>query len=200
MDSGSPTSAPESRASGFTLLEVMLATFITAMVFMGVLSAYTFLGRALIRQGNEEQLESQARVALFWFTEDVSTATCADPTNMTSTSLSLYAPSSTVEVTYTYNAAAGTLTRTTSGGAPGPASLVLMTKLTAFSFTYYNFVAATTTTAPTPPPAAGVKEINMAFTLASGTQTSGSLASYAVTSPRVAIKNKVLLGASPGIP
>jgi prepilin-type N-terminal cleavage/methylation domain-containing protein len=203
MGCNSPTSGPERRAAcgaGFTLLEVMMATVITGIVFSGVLSAYIFLGRALTRQGNEEQLESQGRVALYWFTQDVSTATTVDPHNMTATSLGLYLPDSTDEVFYTYSAANGTLTRTTSGAAPGPASLVLMTKLSSLAFNYYNFVPDTTPTAPPVPPAAGVKQVNMAFALVSGLAVSGAQATLVVTSPRVTLKNKVLLGASPGLP
>ena len=60
--------------SGFTLLEVMMVTFISSFVFAGVLSAYIFLGRGLARQVNEESLESRSRLALYWFTQDVSTA------------------------------------------------------------------------------------------------------------------------------
>jgi hypothetical protein len=52
----------------------MIVTAISAFVFAGVLSAYIFLGRGLTRQGNEEQLESRSRVALRYFTQDVSSA------------------------------------------------------------------------------------------------------------------------------
>src|ERR1019366_393693 len=57
---------------GFTLVEVMIVTVISAFVFAGVLSAYIFLGRALTRQGNAEQLESRGRLALYDFTQDMS--------------------------------------------------------------------------------------------------------------------------------
>ena len=60
---------------GFTLFEVMLATFISSFVFAGVLSAYIFLGRSLSRQLNAEGLESRTRLALYYFTQDISSAT-----------------------------------------------------------------------------------------------------------------------------
>lgn len=201
MASSSRTNAPETLGpGGFTLLEVMLATFITAFVFAGVLSAYIFLGRGLTRQGNQVQMESGSRVALFYFAQDVGLATSLDPTNISATSLSLYAPDSLDEITYTYNASAGTLVRTTTGTVPGPTTLTLLHGLSAFSFNYYNFVYAVTTTAPPLPPAAGIKAVNMAFTLVSGLAVSGAQATLVIESPRVALKNKVLLGASPGLP
>src|ERR1035438_4744404 len=64
MDSPQRIKDRRQRASllrGFSLLEVMMVTFISAFVFAGVLSAYIFLGRGLMRQGNEEQLESRSR-------------------------------------------------------------------------------------------------------------------------------------------
>jgi Tfp pilus assembly protein PilW len=201
MASFSLINAPDRQGpGGFTLLEVMLATFITAFVFAGVLSAYIFLGRGLTRQANEQQMESGSRVTLFYFAQDVALATTLDPANISATSLSLYSPDSSDEITYTYNASQGTLVRTTSGSVPGPASLTLLHGLSAFSFNYYNFVYAVTTTAPPLPPAAGIKEVNLTFTLVSGAAVSGAQATLAVASPRVAVKNKMFLGASPGLP
>src|ERR1035438_10585997 len=74
MDSPQRIKDRRQRASllrGFSLLEVMMVTFISAFVFAGVLSAYIFLGRGLMRQGNEEQLESRSRQALYDFTQDI---------------------------------------------------------------------------------------------------------------------------------
>ncbi len=181
----------------FTLLEVMLATVISGIVFSGVLSAYIFLGRGLTRQGNEEVMESRSRLALFYFTQDVSSATTVDPTNMTSTQMSLYSPDQFDEVIYTYDQLGGTLTRTTTGTAPGPASLTLLIGLTTLTFNYYSFVPTTTPTPPPLPPPAAVKQINMAFTTVAGLSVSGAQSQLEVTSPRVTLKNKPLLGAPP---
>jgi prepilin-type N-terminal cleavage/methylation domain-containing protein len=37
------------KSAGFTLVEIMMVTFISSFVFAGVLSAYIFLGRGLVR-------------------------------------------------------------------------------------------------------------------------------------------------------
>jgi Tfp pilus assembly protein PilW len=207
MASTSLTSAPEPRIAsvgGFTLLEAMLATVISGIVFAGVLSAYIFLGRGLTRQGNEEQMESSSRVALYYFTQDVNSATSVDPTNLTPTAMSLYSPDSSDEIIYTYTPpagpVAGTLVRTTTGAVPGPSRLTLLSNLTSFAFTYYNFVPALTTAAPAIPPAAGVKQVNMAYSAVAGLAASGAQSTLVVTSPRVSLKNKGLLGQSPGLP
>ena len=73
--------SPLVNRGGFTLLEVMMVTFISSFVFAGVLSAYIFLGRGLSRQVNEEELESRTRLALFWFTQDVSSASAITAQN-----------------------------------------------------------------------------------------------------------------------
>jgi hypothetical protein len=191
--------------AAFTLLEVMLATFISAIVFAGVLSAYIFLGRALTRQANEQEMESRSRIAITYFTLDVSSASCVDPTAMTATTLALYSPDASDEVIYTYNAAAGTLTRTTTGSAPGGATPLLLLRGIApssFSFNYYTFVPWPSATPPSlPPPPAAVKAVNMAFTTTSGAVVSGASSQLALVSPRVALKNKSFLGTTPnGLP
>jgi hypothetical protein len=175
----------------------MLATVISGIVFSGVLSAYIFLGRGLTRQGNEEVMESRSRVALFYFTQDVSSATAIDPGYMTSTQMYLYYPDPLDEVQYTYDPGAQTLTRKTTGTAPGPASLTLLIGLTTLTFNYYSFVPTTTPTPPPLPPPAAVKQINMAFTTVAGVSVSGAQAQLDVTSPRVTLKNKPLLGSPP---
>src|ERR1700722_16300710 len=81
---------------GFTLLEVMMVTFISAFVFAGVLSAYIFLGRGLSRQVNAESLESRTRLALHYFTQDVSSASSITAQNpgvqVTGTQMALVIP------------------------------------------------------------------------------------------------------------
>jgi Tfp pilus assembly protein PilW len=177
------------RRGGFTLGELMLVTFISSFVFAGILSAYIFLGRGLTRQGNEEQMESRSRLALYYFTKDVSSASAVDPLGMTTSVMTLYYPDSSDEITYTYvaNGNLGTLTRTVTGTAPtGPA--VLLTGLSNFSFNYYNFASQAATGA------AGIKQINMAFTTIAGLAVSGAQAHLVVDSPRVVMKSKPLLG------
>jgi hypothetical protein len=148
-------------------------------------------------------MESGTRVTLAYLYQDVATATTLDPTNITAASLSLYSPDSSDKVTYTYTppvgATLGTLVRTTTGAVPGPASLTLLHNLTSFTFNFYSFVPVTTSATPVIPPAAAIKQVNMSFSCQSGVAASGAQSNLVVNSPRVSLKNKVLLGATPGL-
>ena len=182
MDSRSPTKGLERRAprnGGFTLLEILLAAFISAFVFAGVLSAYSFMGRSLIRLGNAQQIEAGSHEALFYFTKDVSAAKSI--TTATTSDLLMTVPSGTVE--YVYNSGTGTLTRSVNSGT----ATTLVKGITSFSFEYYDASQAATTTA------AVVKMADFKLTSGNGVGTSGSLSDYAVASPRVLMRNTPML-------
>ena len=158
----------------------MLAVFISSFVFAGMLSAYIFLARGLVREGNAESLESRTRLALYYFNQDVSSATGV--TNSGATQLVL--SNSLGPVTYTE--AGGILTRTTPAG-----SLVLLTGISTFSFGYFNLGGVAPS--PTPSGVMWIKEINMSYTTEAGTAVSGAQSHYNVVSPQVVLKNKALL-------
>lgn len=111
-----------------------MVTAISAIVFAGVLSAYSFLGRGLARMSFDAEMESRSRTALNNFTQDMSLAQNFDCSALKSSS-PYSAPSTTgftVDVwmpqanpshiipapspavlctaTYSYDSAAGTLT------------------------------------------------------------------------------------------
>ncbi|MFZ1056280.1 MAG: prepilin-type N-terminal cleavage/methylation domain-containing protein [Opitutaceae bacterium] len=182
---------------GFTLLEVMLVTFISSFVFAGVLSAYIFLGRGLARQVNEEGLESRTRQALFYFSQDVSQASAASAQNpgagVTGTLLTLTVPSGSV--TYACNWAGGTgsgiLTRQVNAGT----AVTLLTNLSNFSFGYYDLAGNSITVPATAPtnPQVDIKRIYMAYTSTAGVASTGAQSNFTVVSPTVIMKNKPVL-------
>lgn len=191
-----------SRLRGFSLFEVMMVTAISAFVFAGVLSAYIFLGRGLIRQGNEEQLESRTRQALYDFTQDMSAASAVISANATVLTVNTWIPQTLSNppvmgtVTYEYLPAEGqvVLTRTappasslafvnwpTLGGTGG---YVLLNNVTNFSFGTYDINGnATGVTAL-------IKQVSMSFTTSAGSQTGGAQSRLTVVSPQVILKNK----------
>lgn len=171
-------------SAGFTLFEVMLATLISAMVFTGVLSAYIFLGRALIKEGNIESMESRTRTTLYYFNQDVSTAAGVAPTGMTTSTLILYEPTSANEVTYSYSSTSGTLTRAQTGS---PTGTVMLTGLSSFSFGYFDFYGSSTANPN------AVKQINLTYQVTAGYASSGAQAYLNVVSPRVILKNRTYL-------
>jgi prepilin-type N-terminal cleavage/methylation domain-containing protein len=183
---------------GFTLLEVMMVTLISSFVFAGVLSAYIFLGRGLSRQVNEEGLESRTRLALFWFTQDVSTASAVKAQNpgagVTGTLMILTVPS-VGNVTYACDwsggAGNGKLTRQVGAGA----TLTLLTNLTSFSLGYFD-PSGNSITAPSTAPAnpqANIKQVDMVYTSTAGVAITGNQSNLTVVSPMVILKNKDLL-------
>lgn len=183
---------------GFTLFEVMMVTFISSFVFAGVLSAYIFLGRGLARQVNAEGLESHTRLALFWFTQDVSRATSVtaqEPgAGVTGTRMTLNVASiGTVYYVcdWSLGAAQGKLTRQVGSGL----ILTLLTNLSSIKFGYYD-LTGNSLTAPTSAPSTpqvDIKQVYVAYTSTAGVASTGAQSNFTVVSPRVIMKNKGLL-------
>jgi Tfp pilus assembly protein PilW len=206
MDSRSPTkdrSPFRLKPGGFTLFELMLATFISAFVFAGVLSAYIFLGRALARQGNEAEQESRSRTTLYYLTQEVSSATGITPdTNPPVTTSGLTqlvintvdGSNNPYTVTYTYSpsSSGGTLTRTPSTtGVP----MSLLIGVTSLTFTYYNSAgtALTGLSNPTVTNPNIVKQVSLSYTTVAGSLLSGAQSHFNVVSPLIVMKNKPYL-------
>jgi Tfp pilus assembly protein PilE len=175
------------KSAGFTLVEIMMVTFISSFVFAGVLSAYIFLGRGLVRQSNAENLESRSRTTLFYFTQDISSASSI--TTFLSDTLVLSTPAGAT-VTYTFTSAsdpqgnpAGTLTRSEIPANPNvPTSL--LTGLSVFNFEYLDMSGAA------PASSTFVKQISMTYTAFAGSAVSGAQSHFTVVSPWVIAKNK----------
>lgn len=194
------TRADSERA--FTLLEVMMVTLISAFVFSGVLSAYIFLARGLARQVNEQSLESRTRLALYWFTQDVSSASsiAAQSPGATTTGdqFTVTVPGAANSITYRCDWSAGVdypkLLRI-SGGT----TLVLLTNISSISFGYYDItgnsvtVPSTNGTTASATPILNIKQLYMTYTTTAGAKVSGAQSNLTVVSPRVVMKNKPLL-------
>jgi prepilin-type N-terminal cleavage/methylation domain-containing protein len=186
------------RKRGFTLLEVMMVTFISSFVFAGVLSAYIFLGRGLSRQVNEEGLESRSRLALYYFTQDVQSASAITAVNPgaqvdgTLMTLSISGNSIAYVCNWDNGPTKGTLTRTVNGATPG---LLLLTNLTSFSFQYFDSTTTSVTAPASAPtsPQIDIKQVCMSYTSSAGYAPSGNQSNLTVVSPLVVLKNKGLL-------
>ncbi|HKM54491.1 MAG TPA: prepilin-type N-terminal cleavage/methylation domain-containing protein [Isosphaeraceae bacterium] len=195
-------SARATRQRGFSLLEVMIVTVVSGFVFAAVLSAYIFLGRGLMRQSNEEQLESRCRQALYDFTQDMSAASAVISANATTLTVNTWIPQTVGSApvmgtaTYEYVPAEGqlTLTRTAPPAAtpafpnwptpPGPPAFVLLNNVTNFSFGTYDMGGISTGVLGL------VKQVNMSFTTTAGSQIGGAQSHVTVVSPQVILKNK----------
>lgn len=181
-----------------------MVTLISAFVFSGVLSAYIFLGRSLARQVNAESLESRTRLALYWFTRDVSSAstiTASEPgAGTTGTRVTLTVPgvgTVTYALDWSGGAGQGILNRQVGSGP----ALVLLNKLTTFSFGYYDPAGNAVTPPASAPsnPQINIKEAYMSYTSTAGVASTGAQSNFTVVSPRVLLKNQALL-VDPNIP
>jgi hypothetical protein len=180
----------------------MMVTAISAFVFAGVLSAYTFLGRSLAREVNEETLESRGRLALYWLTKDVSAASAIFVQNPGSTTtgyqMTLAVPglgNVYYYVDWSGGAGRGILKRQV--GSTGATFLVLLNKMSSFSFGYTDINGNTVTAASTSTPASpqptqsvNIKQVYMYFTSTAGVASTGSSSNFTVSSPLIIMKNK----------
>lgn len=175
-----------------------MVTFISSFVFAGVLSAYIFLGRGLSRQVNEEGLESRTRLALYYLTQDVSSAsaiTAQNPgTQVTGTQMTLTIPGTGLVSYYcdwSGGATQGILERQVGSGP----YLVLLTSLTSFSFQYFDSTTNLVTAPATAPstPQIDIKQVCMTYTSSAGYAPSGNQSNLTVVSPLVMLKNKGVL-------
>jgi hypothetical protein len=185
----------------FTLVEVMMVTFISSFVFAGVLSAYIFLGRGLMRQSNEEQLESRTRTTLYDFTQDMSAGSVVLTANATVLSVSTWVPQTSPNppilgtATYTYDPvnAQLTLVRTAPGAISlafpnwPTASTVLLNNVTPVGVNFFGTFDINGGATGIP---ALIKQVNMAFTTTAGSAVSGAQSHFTVVSPQVILKNK----------
>src|SRR5688572_20401816 len=99
----SPTSVHSRRGTGragFTLVEILVASSISAVVFAGILAAYLFVGRNLTRLVNVQHQEVESRRTLRQVTQDVSAA--IQLTTATSSQLSLTKPTSSGTTAVSY--------------------------------------------------------------------------------------------------
>jgi len=175
-----------------------MVTFISSFVFAGVLSAYIFLGRGLSRQVNAEGLESRTRLALHYFTQDVSSASAIAAQNpgsqVTGTQMALTIPGSNTVTYYcdwTQGPANGVLERQV-GTNP---YLVLLTNLSSFSLQYFDSTThafAVPSAAPSAPQI-DIKQVCLTYTSTAGYGPSGNLSNFTVVSPLVIMKNKTVL-------
>lgn len=178
-----PSASRVRKAAGFTLAELMVASGLSAIVFAGILSAYTFLGKNLTRLANAQEVESKSRSVLQSFARDVAAAsiiTTASDGNMTLSVVSLVGSTpTTTTVSYSYDSAAGTLTRTEASS-----SKVLLSGISQCAFNYYNKTNVATTTP------LSVKEIEVAVTASQGMSATSTLVSFTTISPRLLLRNK----------
>lgn len=177
-------------AAGFTLVEVLISTGLSAMVLAGVLSAFLFLSRSGAQASYYNDMQRDVRNALEKFTGDLrmtsaiawngsQSITLTVPNNYTSTAN---------QVTYAYDSST---TGTTAGCfyyAPGSAAAngtrtVLARNVVSFAFARFDRLDAPATTNNT------TKRIQVSFTLRSSRATLAGATDQTISSSTI-LRNK----------
>jgi Tfp pilus assembly protein PilW len=122
MDSPRLSSARKPAESGFTLAEILIAASLMLFLGLGVMSAYLFLGRNFTRLGNTQQQDTKARRALFYFTQDVSSAISF--TSTTTSNLTMSVPTTLGLANCATNAGSTTVTCISTTGLTTGLSLI----------------------------------------------------------------------------
>src|SRR3954469_16150947 len=102
------------RATGFSLVELMISMALVAMLTLALLTSYVFIARGDRSLQNYGDMNAQARKLLEQLGEDLRAAT--DVTNFTATSLTLTVPTNvtattTQDVIWDFNSITGRVTR-----------------------------------------------------------------------------------------
>jgi prepilin-type N-terminal cleavage/methylation domain-containing protein len=156
--------------SGFTLVEVMISSAISAVVMAAVFSTYNFLGRNLARLSSYQALENESRKALSYLSRDFTLAQGVKTgTSPTTSTVTLILPSG--EVTYYFNSASHSLRRQANFG-PSPDLSLLRNSLcecTTFEFRYFTTTdgAPSDQTAPSGNVPYSIKQIQVRYVVES---------------------------------
>lgn len=160
------------RTRGFTLVEVLIATTLSSVVMLALISSFLFIGRSLSRLSSYQALENEARKTLNYLRNDFAGAKSVKAgTTPTANAVTLVLAAG--EVTYTYDTTAKKLRRQATFGASPDLYLLstTMCECAAFAFGYYTTTDGVPTdqNAPTTVIPYSVKQIDVAFTLQSPT-------------------------------
>jgi prepilin-type N-terminal cleavage/methylation domain-containing protein len=171
---------------GFSLVEVMVATTLSAIIMAGVMSTFLMLGRSGANIANYNMMESQSRRALEEFSQDIRMASAVIWNSTTSVTLTVpgnYTPTAGV-VTYFYDASAKTFCRTPrdSTSAAGTQN-ALINNIVTFNFARYDRINNPATLDTT------TKRIQFSMTARTSTRTAAG-ASNVILSASYILRNK----------
>ena len=180
--------------AAFTLLEVMIATSLAAVVMTSVFSTYIYLARNLARLSSYQALEHESRKALSYLARDFAQAKMVKSgTIPTESEVTLVLPAG--EVSYTFDATTKSLRRQANFGANRDAFLLRSgyCECTAFKLRYYTI----SDSAPTDQGGVGrnvpfsIKKIEVGYVVESpAAWTAETRSRFAVASARYVIRNR----------
>ena len=164
---------------GFTLIELMIATTLGAIISIGVISSLTYLGRNLLRTSNITSLMSAASTASATLQRDVAMASKVTALGTTHVSLSINQGGSTETVSYGWNASTGEPTDPSH-------SYIVLRNMSTCVFTFSDADSDPTTTP------AVVKKIEFDASLAIGNASLGTAVTHLLVSPAMIVAQSAL--------
>jgi Tfp pilus assembly protein PilW len=182
------------RTAAFTLVEVLVGATLSAIIMMGVLTSFVFLGRSLSRLVNYQTLEAKSREALTLMRTDFGLALhVKNGTTPTASSVTLTLPAG--DVTYTYDSTAQSLRRQATFGASQDHTLLNNSTCACPTLTFSYFT--TTLGSPISQITAGtnvafsIKQIQVTYSLQStGSASPQTSASYDMASATFLLRNR----------
>lgn len=179
------------RARGFTLVEVMIGSTISAIVLAGVLTSFLMLGRSGYNAANYSVMESEARRALETFSQEARMANNITWNSANSVTLRVVTSGSSQLVTYAYDpsstgATAKCFYRLAGAATSTAPRRILVRNVTDFAFRRYKVVNGVDYSA-----ANDLETKQIQITLRSiRTGATTVAATNAVLSARVVLRNK----------
>lgn len=183
--------------SGFTIVELLVASTLGAIAMAALLSCFVFLARNFTRLSNYRTLETESRKAMTYLQADLAQAVAVKTGTLPSAStLTLTLPAS--EVTYTYDSTNLRLRRQATAGTGSDQFLLYGTgcRCLTFAFSYttgYNGTVSDQFTVANNVPFS-IKQIGFTFSLSSPTtessQTRLTTDRFNVNVPAIPLRNK----------
>jgi Tfp pilus assembly protein PilW len=182
---------PDRKRSGtraFTMLELLIATGISSVILVGVLSAFLMIGRTGYNASSYSIMEAEARRALDTFSIEARMASNVTWTNSSSVTLTVLSSTSNYSVTYYYNSAEKAFYRVLGPAGSTAGRMTLIRDVEDFAFRRFKVVNGSDFAANND---LETKQLQiMLRTVRSRTTTVD--ATNAVLSARVILRNKVV--------
>jgi len=125
--------------AAFTLVELMIASALSAAILAGVLTAFLFLGRTGVAIQNYSDMEAQARGAMETFALDARMAYEVTWNSTQSVTLTTESGGTKYKYTYSYSSTQGTFSRQQTSPSTGAADVLISNiRPGTFAFTAYK--------------------------------------------------------------
>ncbi len=175
---------------GVTILELLIAMSMSALVLGAVMSTYLYIARSSVRISNYHEMEREATVGLEQLGRDLrmtdNLVSTGSPINQVTLTVPNAENSGTHPVVYAYDSAKGTFSRTVDGTTT---VIVRDIQPGSFSFRRFDQKQQSLDIAGTPLPDYSTKQLQITLTLAPATKGLVAATTKRVISSRFVLRN-----------